>query len=64
MGIPHLPLNLRLGHQGCHGVHDNNIHCPGTNHGLRDLQRLLPIIRLGDVEIVDINPDVPGVNRI
>ena len=64
MGISHLSLDLRLGNQRRHRVHDDDIHCPGTNHGLGDLQSLLPVIRLGNVQVVDVDADLLGVDRI
>ena len=64
MGIAHLAVDLRLGHQGRHGVHDDNVHRTGAHHGLGDLQRLLAVIRLGDVEIIHVHADISRIDRI
>ena len=44
--ISHIALDLCFWHQCCHRVHDDNVHCSGTHHGLCDLQSLLTVIRL------------------
>ena len=64
MRIPHLAVDLSLGHQCRHRVYNHDIHCAGTNHGLRYLQRLFSVIRLGNVEIVNIYPDPLRIYRI
>lgn len=64
MRISHIPVNLCLGHQCGHRVYDHDIHRPGTDHCLRNLQRLLPVIRLRDVKIVYIYANVLGIDRI
>ena len=64
MGIPHLSVYLLSGDKGGHGVHNNDIHRAGAHHGLCNFQRLLAGIRLRDIEIVHIDPDVPGIHRI
>ena len=64
MGITHIAVDLRLGHQGRHRVHDHDIHRAGANHCLCDLQGLLAVIRLGDIEVVNIHADILRVNGI
>ena len=64
MGIPHLSVYLLSGDKGCHGVHNNDIHRAGAYHGLGNFQRLLAGIRLRDIEVIHIYPDVSGIHRI
>ena len=64
MGIAHVAFNLGLRNQGCYGVHDDDIHRAGTNHGLRDLQSLLAVIRLGNVKIVNVYADILRIYRV
>ena len=58
LDIPHLPVNLGLGNQGRDGVNDDDIHCPGPDHGLCNLKGLLAVVRLGNVKIVNIDTDM------
>ena len=64
MGITHITVNLCLWNQGSNGIHDHDINRTGTHHGLCDLQSLLTVVRLGNIKIVDIYPDVLGIDRI
>ena len=64
MGITHLAVDLGLRHQGCNRVHNDNVHCTGTHHGLGDLQCLLAVVRLGNVKVVNIDADVLCIDRV
>ena len=64
MRISHISLDFCSWDQCRHRVHDNNIYGTGTNHSLCDLQRLLAVVRLRDVQIVDIHTDVLCISRI
>ena len=64
MGIAHIAVDLRLRNKRRYRVHDHDIDSTGAHHCFRDLQRLLAVIRLGDIEIVDINSDILRVYRI
>ena len=64
MGLSHLPVDLRLGHQRRHRVHDDDIHRAGTDHRFRNLQSLFAVIRLGYVQIIDIYAYIFRVSRI
>ncbi len=64
MGIPHLAVNLRFWHKSRHRVHNHDVNRPGANHGFRNLQRLLPVVRLGNVEIVNIHADILRIHGI
>ena len=64
MGISHLPVNLRFRNQCRNGVHNHDIHRSGAHHGFRNLQSLLSIIRLGNIKIINIYPNILSVNRI
>ena len=64
MEIAHIALNLRLRHECRDRVHNDDIHGAASHHGLGNLERLLTGVRLGDVEIVDIDPDILCIDRI
>ena len=64
MAIAHLTIDLRLRNEGCDRVDDQDIDRAGAHHRLGDLQCLLTGIRLGNIEIIDINADVLRVLRI
>ena len=64
MRVSHIPVNLRLWRQGSNRVNNDNIHCAGTHHGLCNFQCLFPTVRLGNVKIVNINPDISCIGRI
>ena len=64
MRIAHIALNLRLWHKGCHGIHNNNINRTGADHRFGNLKRLLPIIRLGNIKLVYIHPDILCIDRV
>ena len=55
MGISHISVNFRLWHKSCYRIDNYNIDGSGTHHGLGDLERLLSAVRLGNIEIVNIN---------
>ena len=64
MGISHISLDLGLRYQSGNGIHDHDIHGTGTHHGLRDLQSLLAVIRLGNIKIVNIHTDITRIHGI
>jgi len=64
LGIPHLPFQLRPGHQGCHGIDHEDVEGAAAHQGFGDLQGLLTRIRLGDEQLVGIDPDLPGIAHI
>ena len=64
VGFAHVALDLRLGHQGGHGVDDHDVHRAGAHQGLADFQGLLAGVRLGDVQLVDIHAQGLGIDRI
>ena len=64
MGISHISVNFRLWHKSCYRIDNYNIDCSGTHHGLGDLKCLLSAVRLGNIEIVNINTDILCIDRI
>ena len=64
VGVAHVALDLRLGHQGRHGVHHHHVDGAGADQGFGDLQGLLAGVRLGHVEIVHVDAQALGINRI
>ena len=64
MAVSHIPIDLRLRYQCSYGVHYNDINSSGTHHGLGDLQCLLSVIRLGNVQIINIHSDILRIDGI
>ena len=64
MGIAHLAFDFRLGHQCRHRVHHNDVHRIGAHQHVGNFQRLLAGVRLGDVEVIHIDPELAGIFRI
>ena len=67
MGVSHLTVNFRLGRQSRHRVNDNDIDRARADHRLTDLEGLLAGIRLGNIQVVDIDTDilrVDGIERV
>src|SRR6266446_4687495 len=62
--IAHFPFQLRLRHQRGHRVHHHDVHATRTDQRFRNLQRLLPVVRLRHQQIVHIHAELPRVNRI
>ena len=64
MALAHVPVNLGLGDQRRHRVHHHDVDGAGAHHGLRNLQGLLSVVRLGDIEVVYVHADILGIYGI
>ena len=64
MRVTHLAVDLRLRNKGCNGIDNHDVHCTGAHHRLGDLKTLFSVVRLGNVEIVNVDTDVLRVKRI
>ena len=64
MGVAHLPLDLGPRCQCRHRVDDQDVERTGADQHVGDLERLLTGVRLRDEEVVDVDPDGPGVDRV
>ena len=64
MGITHLAVNLCLRNQCGNRVHNHDIDRTGAHHRLGNLKSLLAVVRLGDIQIIDINTDLLRICRI
>ena len=64
VAVAHVAFQLRLGHQGGHAVHDDDVDAARTDQDLGDLQRLFAPVGLGDVQLVDVHPEFLGVQRV
>src|SRR5690606_21480370 len=51
VAVAHLALDLRLGYQGRDRVHDEDVDAAGADEDVRDLERLLSRVGLGDDEV-------------
>ena len=61
MAVAHLAFELGARHQGRHLVDDQDVDRAGADQRIGDLQRLLPGVRLGDQQLVDIDAELAGV---
>src|SRR5215472_7466633 len=64
MTVAHFTLELRAGHQGCHRIDDQDVDCSGADQRVRDLERLLSGIRLGNQQLVNVNPELSRIGRV
>src|SRR5215208_4586511 len=64
MSVAHLSLDLSPGHEGCHRVYDDDVEGTGADERIGYLQSLLAVVRLGEVEVLQIDPDGLGVGRV
>jgi hypothetical protein len=62
--VAHLALDLRLRHERGDRVDRDDVERAGADEELRDLERLLARVRLGDEQLVDVDADATGVLRI
>jgi len=63
-GVTHVPLDLRTRHQRRHAVNHHHVHSSAAHQRLGDLQRLLPRVRLRDVELIDVHARALCILRI
>src|SRR3954470_2285209 len=62
--VAHLALELRARRQRRHGVHRDDVDGAGAHEHVGDLERLLAVVGLGDEQLVDVDTDVLGVDRV
>src|SRR3954454_1258155 len=62
--VAHLALELRSRRQRRHGVDRDHVDRAGAHEHVRDLERLLAVVGLRDQQLVDVDPDVLGVQRV
>ena len=64
MAVPHFAFYFGAGHEGRHGVDDDDVDGAAAYQGVTDFQSLLAVIRLGDEEVVHIDTQTAGILRI
>src|SRR5215213_3837458 len=64
MRVAHLSLDLSPGYEGGHRVYDDYVEGTGADERIRYLQGLFAVVRLGEVEVLQIDPDGLGVGRV
>src|ERR671914_156190 len=64
MRVAHLSLDLSPRYQGSDRVNNDDVEGAGAHEGIRYLQGLFAVIRLGKVEVLEVNPDSLGVGRV
>ena len=61
VGITHLAFDFRFWNERCDRIDNDDIDGTAANKRVGDFQRLLPIIRLRNQQIVDINAQLSCV---
>ena len=64
MRVTHLAFKLGTRHQGSDAVDDDHIDGTGAHQGVADFQRLLSPVRLAEQQVVDIDPELAGIDRV
>ena len=64
VGVAHLPLDLRPGGEGGHRVDDQHVERSRPDQHVGDLEGLLAGVGLGDQQVVDVDADGLGVDRV
>src|SRR5580700_8118129 len=64
LAVAHLAFELGARHQRRDRIDDQHVDGAGAHERIGDLQRLLAGVGLGDQEIVDIDPELAGIDRI
>src|SRR4029077_11588181 len=64
VGVAHLAFDLGARGQRAPRVDDDDVEGAGTDEGVGDLERLLAGVGLGDQQIVDVDANCPGVDRV
>src|ERR671917_2423278 len=64
MRVSHLALDLSPRYEGRNRVYDHDVQGAASDEGIRYLQGLFAVIRLGKVEVLQVNSDSLGVGRV
>src|SRR5260370_6677526 len=64
MAVAHLALELGARHESSNRIDDQHVDCARANERVRDFERLLAGIGLGNQQIFDIDPELAGVGRV
>ena len=64
VAVTHFAVDLRLGGEGCHRVHDQHVDGTGAHQRLGDFQRLLTAVRLGHQQAVDVDAQRLGIGGV
>ena len=62
--VAHLAFELRPRDERRHGVDDQHVHGARADEDLGDLERLLPAVRLRDEQVVGVDAELAGVQRV
>ena len=64
MAVTHIAFDLRLGNQGRDRIDDDDVKGTRPDEHVRDLQRLLAVVRLRDDQGIGVDTQMPGIDRI
>src|SRR5829696_5500878 len=62
--VSHLSLDFSPGYEGSHRVYNDDVEGAGADESIHYLQGLFAVIRLGKVEVLQVNADSLGVGRV
>ena len=64
MAVAHLAFEFGPRHQRGDAVHDQHVDRAGAHQRVADLERLLAAVRLAEQQVVDVDAELAGVDRV
>ncbi len=64
VGIAHLAFDFSLGGQRGHGIDDDDINRVGADQHIADFQSLFAGVRLGDQQVINVDAELFGIDRV
>ena len=64
MRVAHFAFDFGLRNQGGYGVDDDDVNGTAADEFFRDFKSLFAVIRLGNEQLVGIDAEVAGIDRI
>src|SRR3712207_6374203 len=64
MRVPHITLYLSSRHEGGHAVYHDDVEGAAPHQGVGYLEGLFAVVRLGEVEVLEVHADGLGVGGV
>src|SRR3712207_5361779 len=64
MRVPHITFYLSSRHKGGHAVYHNDVKGAAPHQGVRYLEGLFAVVRLGEVKVLEVHADGLGVGGV
>ena len=64
VAVAHFTFDFGLRHQCSHGIDDDHVKRTRTNQHIRDFQRLLAVLRLGNNQRISIDAELARIDRV